>query len=100
MTAERTKKLSLWPSAGFDPEEFGDWYKAVGAGMGASLNMASCLKTYALTDRASWLNFGNAADLVLLLEGDDVLFDQYAYLPMNPVSHSHVNYSAAQRPEA
>lgn len=94
------KELSLWAGAGFDPVEFGDWYKAVGAGMGASLNTASGINAYILTDRASWLNFGNAGDLVLLLEGDDVLFNQYAYLPVSPVIHSHVSYTAAQRLEA
>ncbi|SMX23611.1 hypothetical protein BOA8489_01721 [Boseongicola aestuarii] len=68
--------------------------------MGASLNTASGLNAYILTDRASWLNLGNAGDLVLMREGDDVLLNQYAYLPVSPVIHSHVSYTAAQKREA
>ncbi len=33
--------------------------------MGASLNTASATSAYILADRASWLNFGNKADLAL-----------------------------------
>ena len=46
--------------------------------------------TYILSDRASWLNFGNKGDLALLYAGDPVLFNQYALLPVNPARHSHV----------
>jgi tungstate transport system substrate-binding protein len=94
------KELSLWVSANQDPATFGDWYKPVGAGMGASLNTASGLDAYILSDRASWLNFGNKADLVLLFEGDPVLFNQYAYLPVNPARHAHLNAEAAITLEA
>ena len=89
------KELSLWSAAGFDPGDFDTWYKAVGAGMGASLNTASALNGYIMSDRASWLNFGNKGDLALLFSGDPVLFNQYAFLPVNPDLHAHVNTSAA-----
>lgn len=94
------KELSLWESASLDPETFGGWYKAVGAGMGASLNTASGFNAYILADRASWLNFGNKGDLALLFSGDPALFNQYAYLPIDPVRHPHVNADAAERFEA
>ena len=58
--------------------------------MGAALNTASGLNAYILSDRASWLNFGNKGDLALLFAGDPVLFNQYAYLPVNPERHGHV----------
>ncbi len=87
------KDLSLWNAAGLTPE--GAWYNAVGAGMGAALNTASGLNAYILSDRASWLNFGNKGDLALLFAGDPVLFNQYAYLPVNPESHSHVQADLA-----
>lgn len=93
------KEISLWTGAGLDTESFGDWYKAVGAGMGASLNTASGLDAYILTDRASWLNFGNKGKLTLLFEGDPVLFNQYAFIPVNPERHPHVNNGAAERIE-
>ncbi len=94
------KEVSLWAAAGLDPQRFGAWYKAVGAGMGASLNTASGLEAYILADRASWLNFRNKGTLALLFAGDPVLFNQYAYLPVNPARHSHVRAAAARRLEA
>lgn len=84
------KELALWADAGRDPARFGRWYNAVGAGMGAALNTASGLNAYILSDRASWLSFGNRGDLALLFAGDPVLFNQYAYLPVNPERHPHV----------
>lgn len=93
------KELSLWTSAGLDTGEFGSWYKAVGAGMGAALNTASSLNAYILSDRASWLNFGNKGELELLFSGDPVLFNQYAYLPVNPERHSHVAADLAAKLE-
>lgn len=94
------KELSLWGAAGFDAEAHGSWYKALGAGMGASLNTASGLSAYILVDRASWLNFKNKDGLALLFAGDPVLFNQYAYLPVNSARHPHINADAADVLEA
>jgi tungstate transport system substrate-binding protein len=93
------KELSLWGSAKLDPEEFGDWYRAVGSGMGAALNTASGMNAYIMADRASWLNFGNKGELALLYAGDPVLFNQYAYLPVNPDLHPHVKTDLAEKLE-
>ncbi|SFB72201.1 substrate-binding domain-containing protein [Tropicimonas isoalkanivorans] len=93
------KELSLWKEAGLDVAQFGDWYKAVGAGMGAALNTAAGMNAYILSDRASWLNFGNKGDLALLYSGDPVLFNQYAYLPVNPEMHNHVRNDLAMKLE-
>lgn len=90
------KELSLWTAADLDAAKFGDWYKSVGAGMGASLNTAAGFGAYILSDRASWLNFGNKDGMALLFAGDPVLFNQYAYLPVNPKRHGHVNADAAK----
>lgn len=87
------KELALWGDAGVVPE--GTWYRPVGAGMGAALNTAAAMDAYILADRASWLNFGNKADLALLFAGDPVLFNQYAYIPVNPQRHDHVKADLA-----
>ncbi len=94
------KELSLWHVAGI-PEENRDprWYKAAGAGMGATLNTASGLNAYVMSDRASWLKFNNKGGLALLFAGDPVLFNQYAYLPVNPQRHPHVKAGLAQKLE-
>ena len=93
------KELSLWSSAGIDNDDFGPWYRAVGAGMGASLNTAASMGTYILSDRASWLNFKNKARLDIQFSGDPVLFNQYAYLPVNPQRHAHVKHDLAVKLE-
>ncbi|MGH1412543.1 MAG: substrate-binding domain-containing protein [Pelagimonas sp.] len=93
------KELSLWGSAELNADEFGAWYRAVGAGMGASLNTAAGMGAYIMSDRASWLNFGNKGDLELLYSGDPVLFNQYAYLPVNPEKHGHVKADLAAKVE-
>ncbi len=93
------KEQSLWRAAGVNPEIPGPWYRAVGAGMGAALNTASAMNAYIMSDRASWLNFGNRGDLTLLYSGDPVLSNQYAYIPVNPARHPHVRHEAARRVE-
>lgn len=85
----------LWAAAALQPETFDPWYKSLGMGMGASLNTAAGLNAYILADRASWLNFGNKRTLVLLFSGDPALFNQYAFLPINPSRHPHVKWAAA-----
>ncbi|MEL7091117.1 MAG: substrate-binding domain-containing protein [Pseudomonadota bacterium] len=92
------REQSLWEMAGGVPE--GRWYKSVGAGMGAALNTASGLGGYILSDRASWLNFRNKGGLALLFDGDPMLFNQYAFLPVNAERHAHVNADAVARLEA
>ncbi|MDJ0629022.1 MAG: substrate-binding domain-containing protein [Rhodobacter sp.] len=94
------RELSLWASAGIgidtaDPA----WYRAAGAGMGATLNVASGMGGYVLTDRASWLNFANKDGLTILFQGDPALFNQYAYLPVDPAQHAHVKHRLAQKLE-
>jgi tungstate transport system substrate-binding protein len=94
------KELQLWEAADLAPDTFGAWYKEVGASMGAALNTAAGLDAYIMADRASWLNFANRAGLTLLFVGDPALFNQYAYLPVNPDRHTHVNHAGAARLEA
>jgi len=91
------KELALWSTAETTPQ--GAWYRAAGSGMGATLNVASGMNAYTFTDRASWLNFGNKGDLALLYAGDPALFNQYAYIPVNPARWSHVRTDLALKLE-
>ncbi|OUS04992.1 sulfate ABC transporter substrate-binding protein [Rhodobacterales bacterium 52_120_T64] len=89
-------EMNLWDAAELSTElPEGDWYRAAGASMGATLNVASGMNAYVLSDRASWLSFGNKGDLVLLYAGDPALFNQYAYIPVNPTLHPHVHSELA-----
>ena len=64
--------------------------------MGATLNIASGMNAYIMSDRASWLKFKNKGELKLLFSGDPVLFNQYAYLPVNPAKHPHIKNDLAK----
>jgi tungstate transport system substrate-binding protein len=50
-----------------------------------------------LTDRGTWLNFKNRADLMVLVEGDQKLFNQYGVIAVNPAKHAHVKAALAQQ---
>lgn len=91
------KEMSLWKAAGVDPTAAsGTWYRETGSGMGATLNVASGMNAYALTDRATWLKFGNKGNLELLVEGDPALFNPYGVILVNPKRYAHVKAEAGQ----
>lgn len=72
-------------------------YQACGCGMGPALNIGSSTNAYVLTDRGTWLNFKNRGDLVILVEGDTRLFNQYGVIAANPAKHPHVKAALAQQ---
>lgn len=84
----------LWDSAGLDPEGQG-WYNSIGQGMGDTLNMANEVMGYTMTDRGTYVAMGDNVDLVIALEGDPVLFNQYGVMAVNPDEHPHVKYDYA-----
>ena len=84
----------LWKAARIAPA--GGWYRETGSGMGPTLNIAAGMGAYALTDRATWLKFGNRGDLNLLVEGDKRLFNQYGVILVNPARHPHVKAAEGQ----
>ena len=91
-------ELALWRRADIDIEkDHGLWYKEIGQGMGAALNIASASNAYVLSDRGTWLAFKNRGDLAVLVEGDKRLFNQYGVMLVNPVKHPTVKKEAGQR---
>jgi len=85
------KEQALWEAAGVDTGA-GDtgWYRETGSGMGATLNTASAMNAYTLTDRGTWLKFANKGNLVILAQGDRRLFNPYGIILVNPKKHPHV----------
>lgn len=83
-------ELRLWQMADIDVKASGGWYRETGSGMGPTLNTASGMNAYAFTDRGTWLNFKNRGDLIILVEGDQRLFNQYGVMLVNPQRHPHV----------
>jgi tungstate transport system substrate-binding protein len=90
------KELSLWAIAGATPvgEE---WYFETGDGMGATLIVANEKEAYVLVDRGTFLAHKGRGDiaLVIIVEGDERLFNPYGILPVSPKKHPHVNYELA-----
>ncbi|MBK6593567.1 MAG: extracellular solute-binding protein [Burkholderiales bacterium] len=89
-------ELRFWKLAGL-LETKGSGYKECGCGMGPALNMASGTNAYVLTDRGTWLSFKNRGDLVVLVEGDTKLFNQYGVMLVNPAKHPHVKAADGQK---
>ena len=92
-------ELALWnKNAGIDIEkEKGPWYKSIGQGMGAALNTASASNAYVLADRGTWISFKNRGDLVVAVEGDKRLFNQYGVILVNPEKHPNVKKDLGQQ---
>ena len=85
------KELELWNQSGIDTSKAGNgWYQETGRGMGGTLNMASALDAYTLSDRATWLKFGNKGRLDILFQSDPPLFNPYGIILVNPQKHPHV----------
>jgi tungstate transport system substrate-binding protein len=104
-----TKELSLWKKANTDPKgdsRKGDevhlthlqkWYLEVGQGMEKTQRIADEKHAYTLTDRGTWLatKDKDKLEMVIVLEGDPILFNQYGIMAVNPQRHKHVKYKEA-----
>ncbi len=108
------KEQELWQAAGLPLEEHGvdadtggkpllrpagDWYHAVGQGMGPTLGYATERRAYTISDRGTYyalaLDDPPRTDLAVLCEGDPRLANPYAAIAVNPERHPHVQADAA-----
>lgn len=88
-------ELRYWQMSGVASKGAG--YKECGCGMGPALNIAASTGAYVLTDRGTWLSFKNRADLQVLVEDDNRLFNQYGVIVVSPSKHPHVKKEIAQK---
>jgi tungstate transport system substrate-binding protein len=88
-------ELRFWKMTDTDANK-GSGYKECGCGMGPALNIGSSSGAYVLTDRGTWLNFKNRADLTVLVEGDKRLFNQYGVMLVSATKHPHVKTAEGQ----
>jgi len=76
------KEISLWKASGMDLPDKEAWYVQSGQGMMSTIKMAEELGGYTMTDRGTYIKYAAANDgnppLKVLVEGDDVLFNQYS----------------------
>ena len=90
-------ELELWKAAAIDiAHDKGGWYREIGQGMGPALNTAAGMNAYVLSDRGTWLSFKNRADLVIAVQGDRRLFNQYGIILVNPAKHANVKQEMGQ----
>ncbi len=90
-------ELNLWKAAGIDiGSAKGAWYREIGQGMGAALNMASASNAYLLADRGTWISFRSRGDLEIAVQGDPPLFNQYGVILVNPQKHPTVKKELGQ----
>jgi tungstate transport system substrate-binding protein len=91
-------EVRAWKHAGIDiAKDKGPWYKETGSGMGPALNTASAMNAYLLADRGTWLSFKNRGDLVIVVEGDPALFNQYGVMRVNPAKCPHVKQELGEK---
>lgn len=91
-------ELKLWKIAEIDiAKEKGPWYREIGQGMGATLNTAGAMGAYTISDRGTWIHFKNKGDLVIAVEGDKRLFNQYGVMLVNPAKHPSVKKELGQK---
>jgi tungstate transport system substrate-binding protein len=90
-------ELRLWAETGIDARAAsGDWYRETGSGMGATLNTGTAMGAYIMTDRATWIAFGNKGSYKIAVEGDAKMFNQYGIILVNPSMHENVKAEAGQ----
>ncbi|SDW07363.1 tungstate transport system substrate-binding protein [Haloarcula vallismortis] len=92
------KELLVWDEAGTDPS--GEWYRAVGKGMGDTLVQASQTGAYTLADRGTYLSMQNEIELAIHVQGPlqggpVILKNPYGVMAVNPAKYDDVNYEAA-----
>lgn len=90
-----SKELSIWENADIEPD--GRWYLEAGQGMGAVLTLADEIQGYTLTDRGTYIaRAAEGLSLEVLVEGDDILFNPYGVMPVNPALHDGINAELAE----
>ncbi len=82
------KELGLWKESGGIMPEKESWYVQTGQGMLSSINVAAQKNGYILTDRGTFIKYadthGGNPPLVVVIEGDAGLRNQYSVMLVNP----------------
>lgn len=88
------KELSIWQQSAIKPA--GKWYREVGQGMGKVIQMASEMDAYTLTDRGTWLAYQSKVQMKINFEGDELLFNPYSIIAVNPDRYADINFQGAR----
>ncbi|MDD5224509.1 MAG: substrate-binding domain-containing protein [bacterium] len=88
------KEKEIWAKAGAKTK--GKWYVEAGQGMEQTLQIASEKLGYTLTDSATFLAYEDKIELVILMEGDPILYNLYGIIAVNPKKYPQANYRMAE----
>ena len=95
------KELELWKHAQLAVPDKETWYIQTGQGMLNTINIAAERDAYTMTDRGTFIkyesNWKGKPPLVILVEGDPSLRNQYSALAVNPQKCSNVKYDLAKK---
>ncbi len=95
------KEKSLWVAAKQDQPEKESWYVQTGQGMLASINIAAEQSGYTMTDRGTYIKYahdkGGNPPLAILVEGDDVLKNQYSVIEVSPKNCANAKADLAHK---
>lgn len=89
------KEMDLWKMAEIKPQ--GRWYIESGSGMASTLRIANEKRAYTFSDRGTYLHLQKELDLVLLCQGDELLFNSYGLIPVSPQRYPWVKYDLAMK---
>jgi len=82
------KEIALWRAAGLTRPDKASWYIQTGQGMLPSINIAAEQSGYILTDRGTYIKYahdkGGSPPLVIVVEGGDMLRNQYSVIQVSP----------------
>jgi tungstate transport system substrate-binding protein len=95
------KEIILWQEATINVPDKEQWYIQTGQGMINTINIAAERDAYTLTDRGTYIKYeanlkGNPP-LVILVEGDASLRNQYSIMPVNPQRCKDAKYDLATK---
>lgn len=87
------KELELWKKASITPT--GSWYLSTGQGMGETARIASEKQGYTLIDRGTYLTLKSSLQLIVISEKDEMLFNPYGVIVVNPDKFPNVHSAEA-----
>jgi len=92
-------ELAQWGHAGIQVPDKEQWYLATGQGMLQTIIIAAEREGYTLTDRGTYITYESkgSPELVILVEGDESLYNQYSIMTVNPEKHPKTNHELAKK---
>ena len=91
-------EIRIWTNVQKDFNNFkkNNLYLETGQGMGATLNIAIGLNAYTFADRATWINFKNKQNHIIIYENDSLLKNQYGIILVSNKKCKNINTKSSK----